>query len=370
MKKLTSFFFAALLCANSFVAKADDASFVATWQFPIFFGFPWTAAPAPQEQKQIIAVTAPANFDAANCDFDAVWAGITSENAIANAVNNPASARGADDFTGAFKVIYDEDNIYVMLKYTDDDVTGTEKVEIMWAPDYKIQALEEGTFKDMAATNAIQHCRYAAFGGYKAAFSNVAFNAAMMINFNSSGAGDLNFDGTNALLTNNLAMKSYTAVGSKTIKVIYTLGFAVFTGAARPEFNTAIWSGLNSGKGITFDIKVNDPDADDAKDAQNNALSTAYWWNSTDNNGYAITNYSGFVGLAPNAVKNTKAKNSIFEKVTKNEIILSTAADITIMDALGKEVKSHKNANSIDISNLSVGLYIINAGGEIRKILK
>lgn len=370
MKKLTSFFFAALLCANSFVAKADDASFVANWQFPIFFGFPWTAAPAPQEQKQIIAVTAPANFDAANCDFDAVWAGITSENAIANAVNNPSSARGADDFTGAFKVIYDEDNIYVMLKYTDDDVTGTEKVEIMWAPDYKIQALEEGTFKDMAATNAIQHCRYAAFGGYKAAFSNVAFNAAMMINFNSSGAGDLNFDGTSTLLTSNLAMKSYTAVGSKTIKVIYTLGFAVFTGAARPEFNTAIWSGLNSGKGISFDIKVNDPDADDTKDAQNSAQPAAYWWNSTHNDGYAITNYSGFVGLAPNALKNTNVKNSIFEKVTADMITLSSVADVKIVDALGREVKSYKNVNAIDISSLGRGLYVISSGTETRKIIR
>lgn len=370
MKKIISLFIISFLCVANSVVKADDDSFIANWQLPTYFGFPWASAPTSPTQKQIQAVPAPAEFDAENCDFDAVWANSSSENIISNAVNNPTSDKGVDDFSGSFKVLYDEDNMYVMLKYTDDDVVGTENVEFMWAPYYKIQAIET-RFADIAATSAIQYCRYAAFGAYKATFSSVKYNSSMMVVFDqASGVGNVEWGGTNPILDGNLGMKSYTAVGSKTIKVIYTLGYGVFTGAARPDFNTTIWSQLNDGKGISFDIKVTDNDADDVEDKDKNKLPTSYWWNSTDNNGYAITCFSGFVGLPTNATKETAFVNSVFEKITNNQIILSKKTNLVILNAQGKEIISQFNTASIDISSLGKGIFIIKADNEIKKIIR
>ncbi len=293
MKTLFTSLFVALIGVASLFAQAPDegdAAFVAGWTAPV----PSWWAPLPAEapvKKQAIA-TAASSFDAVTCDFDAEWAKIAGEpNKLGDAGSRlglPASDKGTADFSGSFKVTYDDATIYVLLQYTDDDVTGDETVELAWAPYLKINA------PDLAASPQAWYARYQQFGAYKATFKTTGFDAAMMID---GSTGGVNWGGTNDILSTSLFMDNHSAVGSKTLKYIYSISFSALTGEARPEFNTSIWQSLNDGKGITFDMKVNDVDADDALNADATPVKkpAEYWWNTTHNDCYALTAYAGFI---------------------------------------------------------------------------
>ncbi|HET6559290.1 MAG TPA: hypothetical protein VFG54_18345, partial [Prolixibacteraceae bacterium] len=301
MKTLFTLLFLTLLSVAGLVAQDEgDAAYVTNWKFPIGWWFPNQPVPAegienyPRAQATAIMVT---NFDAKEADFDAEWAKIAGNGyVIDNALGLAASHKGAEDFKDAsFKTFYDESNIYILLKYTDEDVTGNETVEVAWASYLKINAPE------VEGNPVAWYARYRQFGAYKATFKKTGFDAAMIVKGGGANAdgsnGNLNWGGTNDTLSNNLFLDDHTPSGSKTIKQIITIGFTALTGEARPDFNLDIWKALNEGKGISFDLKVNDVDADDAMNTDDPPVAkpAEYWWNTTSNDAYAVTYYAGFL---------------------------------------------------------------------------
>jgi Secretion system C-terminal sorting domain len=298
MKNLSTLLIVMLLSSvTALFAQAPDegdAAFVAAWTAPIPSW--WAALPADYQAKKQAVATKSSTFDAVGCNFDVEWAKIPGDGNklgdLGSRLGLAASDKGDADFSGAFKVIYDDANIYILLQYTDDDVTGNETVEIAWAPYLKIKA------PDLATLPQAWYTRYTQFGAYKATFKNTGFDAAMMVNGSN---GNVNWGGTNDILSTNLFMDNHSTVGSKTIKYIYTIGYAALTGEARPAFDASVWQALNEGKGITFDMKVNDVDTDDAlsADAKPVKKPAEYWWNTKNNDCYALTIYAGF--LSPSA---------------------------------------------------------------------
>ena len=364
MKTLTSYILLVLFCVFTSVAKADsgDSTIVANWQFPIQGWFPNSSIISGVVNNQAVAMPAPTNFDALNSNFDNVWASSTISYPIANPVNNPSADKGATDFSGAFKVFYDDANMYIFLQYTDDSHTGNESYELMFAPYYKINAIEN-IFA--AATPGAQYVRYSAFGGYKATFSDQAFSSAMTLGFDATGAGNIGWSDSPAILAANLFENDHTSTGSNVIKKIFTIGYGALTGDARPNFDPIIWKTLNNGKGISFDIKVNDDDAGD------NGISASYWWNSTSNDGYALTYYSGFLGIqGATDVKQTLIANTIYKNITSTEIVLNYNSNVMIYDMLGKLIINMKNVDKIDLNKLGKGSFIVNANNEIKKIIR
>jgi hypothetical protein len=267
---------------------SGDAAFVAGWTTPV----PSWWAPLPAEvpvRKQAIA-TAASSFDAVTCNFDAEWAKIAGEpnklGDVGSRLGLAASDKGEADFSGSFKVTYDDATMYILLQYTDDDITGNETVEIAWAPYLKINA------PDLASLPSAWYTRYTQFGAYKATFKTTGFDAAMMVD---GSTGGVNWGGTNDLLSTSLFMDDHSVVGSKTKKYIYSISFSALTGEARPEFSIDIWQALNDGKGISYDMKVNDADGDDAKNDKDEVKPAEYWWNTKNNDCYALTTYAGFL---------------------------------------------------------------------------
>ncbi|MEI8112854.1 MAG: T9SS type A sorting domain-containing protein [Bacteroidia bacterium] len=298
MKNLSTLLIVMLLSSvTALFAQAPDegdAAFVAAWTAPIPSW--WAALPADYQAKKQAVATKSSTFDAVGCNFDVEWAKIPGDGNklgdLGSRLGLAASDKGDADFSGAFKVIYDDANIYILLQYTDDDVTGNETVEIAWAPYLKIKA------PDLATLPQAWYTRYTQFGAYKATFKNTGFDAAMMVD---GSTGAVNWGGTNDILSTNLFMDNHSTVGSKTIKYIYTIGYAALTGEARPAFDASVWQALNEGKGITFDMKVNDVDTDDALSADATPVKkpAEYWWNTKNNDCYALTIYAGF--LSPSA---------------------------------------------------------------------
>lgn len=305
MNRIFTFLIVALFSATSLFAQDEnDSTYVKDWMFPIGWWFPNQAIPeggieAYPRMETMAAVVA--DFDAVAADFDAEWAKIPGDGNVLGGEGKrlglAASDKGATDFTGAFKTLTDGSNIYILLQYTDDDVTGNETVEIAWAPYLKINAPEREGFPQA------WYARYKQFGAYKATFKSTGFDAAMVVTgggANEDGSnGLIEWGGTNDILANYLFVDDKTAVGSKTIKQIITIGFPCLTGEARPDFNMEIWSNLNEGKGISLDMKVNDVDTDDALNADETPVQkpAEYWWNSTNNDAYAVTWYAGFLGV-------------------------------------------------------------------------
>lgn len=371
MKKLTSLFFVAIFSATSFVSKADDATGIALWSFPLQWGFPWDAENLTHPHAQAAAYIAPANFDAQNSDFDAVWTNLTNEYPIVNAPTNAGSANGAADFTGSFKVMYDNGNIYVLLKYTDDDVTGNETTEIMWTQDLKIDAIPLVFPTEKVAS---QYVRYFEFGGTKATFSNQSFTSAFTVEGSKESVNSQLNTANTAIYTNNLFVNDHTSpTAPKVRKLVYSIGFPALTGVLRPTFDIPTWRALNGNKGITFDIKVNDPDANDimSTDAAPVPLPAGYWWNSTNNAGWDITSYSGF--LAPDVqagINDLMAKPEIFGKVTKELVLLNEIANVKVFSAVGKQLIQMQNVNQIDLKSLPKGVYVINANNQTMKVIR
>jgi len=344
------------------IALSADAEFVKDWTAPVPS---WWAKPSAEEPTREQASAIPvASFDAEGADFEAVWAAISTENVIDNALGLAASNKGGDDFKdAAYKVYCDESAMYILLQYTDDDVTGAETVEVAWAPYLKIDAAE-----DITGLEGAWYTRFTEFGAYKATFKTTGFDAAMMV---TGATAAVNWGGTNEYLAASLFFDNHTAIGSSTIKQIITIGYTALTGEARPEFDQTIWNALNEGKGISFDLKVNDIDTDDALNDKAEKKPAEYWWSTTNNDAYALTWYAGFLNIADiTGVAQVKPSVSIFSLVTPDQIQFRTNANVAIYNTLGQQVMVKKNVNQVELSGLSKGIYIVRANNESRKILR
>lgn len=358
---MTLIFVAALFSATTVFAQADDAA-VAGWVTTIDGWFSGAAAPEGFVKEEITAAPV-VGFDAATADFDAEWNNVAGEGNVigkeGSRMGMAASENGAADFTGAFKVMHDDANIYILLKYTDDDVTGSESVEVCVAPYLKVSTTEPSNY---------WFSRFVEFGAYKASFKNTGFNNAMLIN---GAAGTIDWGGSPAILTDNLYLDDKTVDGAGVVKQIITIGFASLTGSARPTFDVATWEALEGGKGITFDIKVNDVDMDDALNAADEpvAAPAEYWWNTTNNDCWQSNDFAGFLapGIA-NAVKSVQIAD--FFTIDGNMINLKNMANVSIFTAEGKLVRSEKNVNSINVSTLNKGVFVIRANNQILKIVR
>jgi hypothetical protein len=369
--------YAGFIGVEESIPTEGDAAYVKDWKFPIGWWFPNQPLPAegidnyPRKEASASKI---ANFDAENADFDAEWAKIAGDgNKLGGAGSRmglAASDKGDADFMGAFKAFCDESNIYILLQYTDDDVTGNESLEIAWAPYLKIDAPE------VDGVPQAWYARYKQFGAYKATFKKTGFDAAMIVTgggANEDGSnGLIEWGGTNDILSNYLFVDDKTPAGSKTVKQIITIGFPALTGEARPEFNLAIWSALNDGKGISLDMKVNDVDADDALDGDPAVQKPAeYWWNTTNNDAYAMTWYAGFLKVGGTvSASQIKVGKSIFERVTPSEILFNKTANVAVYNILGSQIMLKKDVNRLDLSGLKTGVYIIRANNESLKIVR
>ncbi|MDD2798043.1 MAG: T9SS type A sorting domain-containing protein [Bacteroidales bacterium] len=372
MKKLFSLIVVMALClSNLFAIGETDSLFVKYWQIPIDNNFTMGRLPAfvPSDNMQGYAEVV-SSFDAQGSNFDAIWdSSKSAEYPIANLnpITGSSNDHGVTDFKGSFKVLADNYNMYVLLKFDDDYVTGNESAELSWAPYFKLNALDK-IGNDGKEYPYIWYCRFTDFGAYKATIKKTGFVDAMTIDFaNKDGGlhGAVNWNGTNDILTNNIFVDNKTVVGSNTVKWIITIGYPALTGSARPEFDLATWRLLNNEKGISFDIKVNDEDTDDS------GKRAEYWWNSKSNECYAYNWYAGFMGLPKEDGINTpKLESSIFGKVTPSQITLTKIADVAIFNSVGQEMKKVSKTDRVDLSNLSKGVYFVSAKGETKKIIK
>lgn len=378
MRKLTYLFIAASMIAGSVATAqtvADDLQYIQDNEWR------WDWAPGANTnpadgfvQQQAVAYER-TGYAPESDDFDEVWNVYETSYSIANLRGssdggNDDNHTGPADFTGAFKVLYDDDfgSVFVLLRYEDDDITGNETYELMWQQEEKIEAIQslvsDGTIEDhnpygtVTGSAALKpYMRYLAFGGYKAGFNNSEYTGSMTIDPTLTSIPTWT---NTSVLTNGIVEvydKTGTAQGVK--KIVFELTYNAFSGAQRTALTKEKWTALNDGKGFSFDIKVTDNDA---------AGSGEYWWSSNLNAGFAITKHSGFVAPAiESSVSTQKAANSIFGTFSGNVLQLKSAADVVVYNVLGKQVLKLANVTEVDLSGLS-GVFVVKAGNEVKKV--
>ena len=378
MKTLLSFFLAAFICVSAFAV--EDVAYIANWKLPIKTWYKFTepagglsAIVAGQAYADTVAV---AGFDAATSNFDNAWDAISGNgyaigSTTANINGLVASDHGAADFSGSYKVLFDEFNMYILLKYTDDDIKGTETVEVAWSQEYKNEAIAALAASKSTFTSH-GYNRYYAFGGEKVAFTTTAFKNAWLIKFDAGGTASM-ADGTDAGLAANLFIDNRGATtGAGVVKQVITIGYPALTGEQRPNFDQKIWRTLNGGKGISFDLKVVDIDSDDALNTATTPVPkpAEYWWNAINNDGYAVTWYSGYLAPRLNTgFKTVNASSNIFGKMLANKVEMNEFTNVLIFTVAGKQVREFVNVNVVDMSDLSKGVYILRAKGQTFKVI-
>ncbi|MFV0469094.1 MAG: sugar-binding protein, partial [Dysgonomonas sp.] len=292
MKKLISLFSLVLFCTlftSKGLAQLSDADFVKNWQAGTGAHPTKTPPYYPDEgfvQKQALATKVANDFDPSSVIFDELWPSLPNEYSITNVVKqtNGDDAGGDADFKGAFKIVYNDDAFYILLQCSDDVVTGSEKVEIMWQQDEKIEAL--ASLDKDTEHQRFAYLRYEAFGGYKVEVTSSGGKSVMTWNPNASNVITVYWSGSataQTLIANNVLLESHAEGSTTQIKNIYTINYPALTGEMREDFNVDKWKGLNGGKGISFDLKFVEHDP--------NKKMPAYWWNSPVNNGYLYTWY-------------------------------------------------------------------------------
>jgi hypothetical protein len=121
-------------------------------------------------------------------------------------------------------------------------------------------------------------------------------------------------------------------------------------------------------------MKVIDIDGDDAlnADATPVAKPAEYWWNATDDNCWQSNIFAGFLKVGDGNVGISPAKSvtSIFGQTSSYQIQLNRTANVSVYNALGQQMKSLKNVNKVDLSNLRSGVYIIRANNEVKKFFR
>jgi len=82
--------------------------------------------------------------------------------------------------------------------------------------------------------------------------------------------------------------------------------------------------------------------------------------------------YAGFLSAGKTVgIHQSEMASSIFSSYSNYQIQLSrTVSSVYIFNALGQQMKSLKNVNQINLSDLQSGIYIIRADNEIKKFFR
>lgn len=284
-------------------------------------------------------------------DFDNLW------NTIPNTpyeVAKPTNIEGGDvyddNFGVRFKVTYNVEALYILLKYLDDDSwaeSGSRAFEVLFNP-YKDR---NDTMFQTATDTITQNFAYACYSywGGKAYFKDGEVTEYMACGGsnnsdwrnNEKGLAALNFD------------EHYWELDGNTINAVLVADLDSVIG-----INPFTDNGPDT---ISFDIKSTAFANGGTK--ENN--SAEYFFSSTNNFGIYSLYYRGYLifdGITskPNVTTNNL---TIAQNGTQLAIHGVDARQVVVRNVVGQEIICTSNSNIVNITNLKKGAYIVTING-------
>jgi hypothetical protein len=281
----------------------------------------------------------------------------------------------AEDFSAEIKGFFDNDNVYILVKVTDNEIIpGMEALELMWAsyPDYLPK--EDWPFTPRATEDNEHTIAYWGNRGAGKALANLDFydNDTIPIGL-ESGFYFSQVSGTtsDAYWTHSwttpdwdkdLGMKvgQFKQTGNTTWEAIWKLdiekSFGGYVTAAKDvEFS--------------FDFKIIDNDTLTQPGTKIEAL-----FSSTNNEVWWSTYYAGRARFTQDPVSvasNVTASNiSVYPNPTTDELFISQeVAKIEVFNVLGAKVTEvNKMARKVSLAGLKKGIYIVNTTDTNNKV--
>lgn len=315
MKKTSMFITGLLLSAMAFAQPAHTPSGVGTSTDITTGEFATMNPQHPKANAQVYLANVNFEFDVKDdpsINFDQVWQSIPGEGyAIDKHVNNPG-IEDPSDFSGKFKLMYNQEGLIILSQVNDDDILFTETLQIMWSPYVNITS----EFKSIIGNSAQEkewrnwtYARYSTMGAWLARFNKNGFDGA--INF--KGDGTVNWGDKPAGWDTNI-LTFYEQTGN-TIKQIVLLPWAdCFNGADLGyTFDAAHFEQMV--EALSFDVKFCD---DDSEDPILSKSPDIYFWNSTAQNGYWSNYYSGYA-KAPHGTLNLSTDHLQFSALSSSK---------------------------------------------------
>ncbi len=370
-KRIFTFLMFGLLAANlmaqpftcvNWVNMADEPDYAAT----------------PFDKPTYSALPTPADwtFNAETLDFDAAWAAAGDEAFISKATNvvggDPYDLGDGDTYGASWKAMYDETNLYVLIKWIGVDLgtDGFTNLEIMFQP----TAIDryEPDFTAAAGDVVLQnhsYARYLELGGGKAVFKD-----ALVTEVAASKGLTAQWSANEHALTELALATHYWVKDGNMIKAVMVLPLNALSIPDAPFEDLSVRTPLeivpNETK-IAWDMKSNQRINEGTNDDK-----IEYCWSSNANNVYAVNYYAGYLLFAQDNTSVTDiSKEEVLVYYANNNLTISgiEPTDVKIYNLAGMLVGSYKNVTSgINLGDLNNGIYIVqlNNSNKAHKIVK
>ena len=295
-------------------------------------------------------------------DFDSVWEDYLGEgyecllNSYVPMGNAPKVAKPNDHQYAGIKVGYDNDALYVFLKYQDTEMpNGKEVMEVCVSPYDKLEKTNNIIAAGVDFTETAVYFRYIDLGAFKVTANKSRLDIMTITN---TGTGNDVQDATIKPEPTGAVLFDHTSTQeAQILKWVVKIPLRAMTGFEdMDDFNLSAWDIANGKKGISFDVKFRELDNGDLDgDCRD------YWWNSNDNAGFYSTSYSGY--LRPGG--KVSAEETAISNLSIVGDIISAEGNIQIYNSVGLLVKS--GAAEVSINGLAAGTYIAVSAGQSLK---
>jgi hypothetical protein len=332
------------------------------------------------EKNAVTIKKAPAEwtFDAGTFVLSEIWDKLGDENEIKN---NTRSEGGdlyqKDVFGSTWKAFYDNEFLYVCLKYVDvnQQVPNENKgFEICFQTKYR-DRYEPGWQKAQSIQGKNkQYARYLQLGGGKTRLVATP-SGATIDEFNSSNGTAGTWENNAVVLTSlgdpGNEFFTWEVDGDNTVWAMVRYSFTDHMYYLTDEFaedeesNRTAFNPADKDT-ISWEVKNNASNVTDSE--------IEYWWNSNVNDAFEAIYYNGYLIFGTGVWGSTGihedngVNHGTGVYLTGKVLHLKglDRADLTVYSLLGQHICSAENVSELDLSGLNRGLYMVKIGNQSR----
>jgi len=360
-----------LLFVGKFVFAQDD---VRDTLFPVgWISYPadvdWSVDKFPKKAVTIMKAPADWVFDENTFTPTDLWDQLGNENEIKNPTNTDGGDLYGANFGASWKAFYDDENLYVCLKYRDKNLAAmdendkdTRSFEIMYQTKY-YDRYEPGwqTAQSIQGKN-YQYARFLRLGGGKALITSGG-----MTEFVSSDGKKGPQAWQVGVWTSNANVQGDPPIVLWDVDAENTIWCTIQFNFVKHMYYLNDVKGLDEeANRVAFDPTQIDTISFDAKsNALVNASKVEYFWNSDVNDGFEAIYYNGYLvfsGRVLGVNKFNADPRSNYAYMTSGNVLKLKGisnANVDVYSLLGQRMKSARNVSELNMNDLTKGLYIV-----------
>ncbi|MGB9747568.1 MAG: T9SS type A sorting domain-containing protein [Bacteroidales bacterium] len=365
MRKIYLFIFLLFLAKGVF-AQVDvrDTLFPVGWiTYPS--DVDWSVEKFPKKAVTIMKAPVDWVFDENQFTLTDLWDKLGDENEVKNPTNTDGGDLYGANFGARWKAFYDNENLYVCLKYMDKNLAADENsrsFEIMYQTKYYDRYEPGWQAAQSIKGKNYQYARYIRLGGGKAKIESAGLTEfASSDGAKGPNSWQLGIWGTNANVTGDPPVVVWDVDAENTIWCTIQFNFAkhmyylndvkgLDTVTNRVAFDpTQIDT-------ISFDVKSN---------ALKETQKVEYFWNSNTNDGFEAVYYNGYLVFGDKVLgihKPVANTQSAYAYMTTGNVLKLKGisnANVDVYSLLGQRMKSARNVSELNMNDLTKGLYIV-----------